>query len=392
MNLLINAISAKRGGAVTYLQNVLPELQLQLSRSGYNRIVVWRGQATTADEVWPAGIEYQQDIFASGGTGAIGGNLRRLYFDQIKLPRLMNSHRYDTLFSTANIGPLRCPGRHVLLVRNTAYFDATFMTRMKSIKVRVYYLLQRWLTMLCIAAADCVLFPSQTMLALVAKYKRTDRANWNVALYGTRHDLFYPAAHPHPFANNGKVRLLNVSLYSDQKNLGTLFQAVEHLHAQLPGRFKLRLTAGFQQDWLGESSFFPNFRYEKTRYNRLVAIEIAEDVNWRIYQTLPELYQNSDIFVFPSYTESFGHPLIEAMACGLPIVASDIPTNRELCGDAAIYFSTFDASSCANAIQQVAEDTCLRERLIEVGIQRAAHFTWDQHVTTLIHALKGTRR
>ncbi|HYE72551.1 MAG TPA: glycosyltransferase, partial [Blastocatellia bacterium] len=107
---------------------------------------------------------------------------------------------------------------------------------------------------------------------------------------------------------------------------------------------------------------------------------------------LPEIYRSSDIFVFPSYTESFGLPLVEAMASGLPIVASDVPVNRELCGDAAIYFSVFDAEDCARAIQLIAEDSGLRCRLREASLKRAKDFTWERHTADLVAVFNAAQQ
>ena len=76
------------------------------------------------------------------------------------------------------------------------------------------------------------------------------------------------------------------------------------------------------------------------------------------------------MFVFPSLVESFGHPLVEAMAAGLPIAASDIPVHREVCGDAAIYFDPFDPNELADRIESLKTSGRLRERLAQMGIRR----------------------
>ena len=387
MNIAINAISAKLGGAVTYLQNVLPELKAEMGSQNEHRIIVWRGTAATGDQKWPEQIEYREDPVTGSHTNASASPLRRLWFDQIRLPQSLRADRTDVLFSSANFGPLRCPCRQVLLVRNTIPFDETYLARVTP-KVKAYYLFQRWLTLRCIAAADIVIFPTQAMLDLVARYSNKPHSNWQVAYYGTRHDLFYPADNP----DNGKnspVNLLHVSLYSDQKNLGILLQAMQMLEQTQPQDYRLRLTAGFGQDWIGEYPFFPNFRREQALYYQLYDVGAVEDVDWKSYGTLPNLYRSADIFVFPSYTESFGHPLVEAMASGLPIVAADVPVNRELCGDAAIYFSVFDPVDCAKAIRQVAGDKELREKLRAISIARAQSFVWKNHALQLVEAFNA---
>lgn len=382
MKLAINAISAKRGGSVTYLQNVLPELRTQLSDREESQVIVWRGPAQTGDTKWPGGIEYREDAGASGTSGAVGGIVKRLWFDQVDLPRRLRHDGADLLFSSANYGPLLSPCPQVLLIRNPVYFDPIFLARMP-LRVRPYHAFQRRLTLACMDRSDVCLFPTQAMLELVRHSTGTSPDNWIVAHYGTRHDLFRVKE---DIGVGKPVRLLNVSLYSDQKNFGTLLRATMILQRRRPGGFRLALTAGFHQDWLGKSAFFPNFGQEQALYRELHSIDAVADVDWKIYSTLPDLYRNSDIFVFPSYTESFGHPLVEAMASGLPIVAADVPTNRELCGDAAVYFSPFDADQCANMIERVAEDLALRSRLRQMAPTRAAGFTWREHVRKLVLA------
>lgn len=387
MKVMVNAVAAKRGGAVSYLNNMLPELSKQLGGEENSHITVWGGAMSANDDADLKGMEYRVDQRATGDAGAVGGGWRRLWFDQVKLPRMLLAERMEVLFSSANFGPLYCPCRHVLLVRNPIYFDPIFLERMKSFKVRAYHFLQRQLTLRCIKSADVVLFPTQAMMDLVAPYTSRRSSHWRVAPYGTRHDLFQPAP-KHQKKERMAVRLLNVSLYSDQKNFGTLLQAVNALHQSEPRRYFLQLTAGFGQDWIAKSPFFPNFISERDMFRRLHAEGVAEDVDWKSYGSLPTLYQQADIFVFPSYTESFGHPMVEAMATDLPVVAADIAVNREICGEAAVYFPPFDVTACAAAIQKVAEDSQLRARLRAEAQARARTFTWGKHVAELVKAFR----
>src|SRR5262249_10925390 len=107
------------------------------------------------------------------------------------------------------------------------------------------------------------------------------------------------------------------------------------------------------------------------------------------YDRIQVLYRQSDLFIFPSLAESFGHPLVEAMASGLPIIASDIPVHREICDEAAVYFSALDPQDLADKILTLRGNAELRERLGGVGRARAeARFSWGSHVQRLVKILE----
>lgn len=93
--------------------------------------------------------------------------------------------------------------------------------------------------------------------------------------------------------------------------------------------------------------------------------------------TLASYYQRAACFLFPSLYESSGLPPIEAMACGCPVVASDIPALKERCGNAAIYCDPHDTNSIAAAVEQVMDDDALRARLRLLGHERAAIYSWE---------------
>ena len=97
-----------------------------------------------------------------------------------------------------------------------------------------------------------------------------------------------------------------------------------------------------------------------------------------------ELYRSCDVFVFPSYCESFGQPLAEAMAAGLPIAAAGEPVCREVCGEAAVYFKTFDAEGLAEAVCSILVKRRLAQSLASAGAERARGLPWARHFETLL--------
>lgn len=91
-----------------------------------------------------------------------------------------------------------------------------------------------------------------------------------------------------------------------------------------------------------------------------------------------ELYRLADCMLFPSLYEGFGMPPLEAMASGVPVIASNIPVIREVVGNAAILCSPWDVNGFVDSIENIWEDRKFRNRLIVNGIERAAKFTWDR--------------
>ncbi|MEM2695914.1 MAG: glycosyltransferase family 1 protein [Thermoproteota archaeon] len=92
---------------------------------------------------------------------------------------------------------------------------------------------------------------------------------------------------------------------------------------------------------------------------------------------LVRLYNGAIAFVFPSLYEGFGLPLLEAMACGCPVVASNRASIPEVCGDVALYFDPEDVEDMATKIYNVVTNDQLRKRLSLAGIQRASNFSWE---------------
>jgi glycosyltransferase involved in cell wall biosynthesis len=93
---------------------------------------------------------------------------------------------------------------------------------------------------------------------------------------------------------------------------------------------------------------------------------------------LSSYYRNAACFIFPSLYESSGLPPVEAMACGCPVIAADIPALRERCGDAAFYCDPNDINSIAGSIERVMDHIELRSKLKMLGYKRASMFTWDR--------------
>ena len=184
--------------------------------------------------------------------------------------------------------------------------------------------------------------------------------------------------------------MLHVSHYCDQKDLGTLLRAARMLSDRAPGHVGLTTTSDLRRRAGSPPASCPALLDDLRLFEELSALGVARDLGSVPYAELPRAYRAASLFVFPSYTESFGHPLIEAMATGLPIVAADTPVNREMCGDAATYFETFSPEALTDAVVRKVEGGPLGPGANHAGMARAAErFTWQKHVAALCRALTG---
>ncbi len=90
------------------------------------------------------------------------------------------------------------------------------------------------------------------------------------------------------------------------------------------------------------------------------------------------LMSMAQVFVFPSFYEGFGLPVIEAMACGAPVIATNVTSIPEVGGDAALYFEAGDSDGLKDRIEQLLDDLTLREDMKKRSLQRAEEFSWDR--------------
>jgi glycosyltransferase involved in cell wall biosynthesis len=91
---------------------------------------------------------------------------------------------------------------------------------------------------------------------------------------------------------------------------------------------------------------------------------------------LPLWYNSAEVFVYPSVFEGFGLPVLEAMACGTPVITSNVSSLPEVAGDAGLTLSPHDVTAWADALSRAYNDTLWRDTAREQGLARAQQFTW----------------
>ena len=96
------------------------------------------------------------------------------------------------------------------------------------------------------------------------------------------------------------------------------------------------------------------------------------------HHQLKSLYQNALCFLFPSLRETFGMPILEAMACGIPVITSNITGCSEVAGDAAMMVNPRSTDEIISAMKRLIESSELQKKLSKKGIEHALRFTWEK--------------
>jgi glycosyltransferase involved in cell wall biosynthesis len=172
--------------------------------------------------------------------------------------------------------------------------------------------------------------------------------------------------------DDGPVRVLAVGAIQPRKNLIRLAAALRRVATSYP--VSLRIIGP-------EGHAAARIRAELRESQVSV-----ETVGWVTEDVLIHEYLEADVFAYPSIYEGFGIPVIEAMACGTPVVTSTGGSLPEVAGDAALLVDPYDVEGIAAAITQVAGDPALRDELAQRGRARAAQYSWATAVDRLIDA------
>ena len=219
-------------------------------------------------------------------------------------------------------------------------------------------------------AADAIIINSESLRSEIQQYLKVDARKLKLIYEAVDHDLFKPGD-----ASAARARLrsygvtkpfvLFVSSLWPYKNCDGLLRAWALARAELGDRQLAIVGPGRDEKYVAQL--------------RTLAAElgISADLVFVGGVALEEtvrFYQAADVFVYPSLNETFGLPILEAMACGCPVVTSDTSAMPETAGGAALLADPKDPASIARAIIEAAGP--VRDRLRTDGLQRAGQFTW----------------
>lgn len=378
LRIFINGIAASAGGGLTYVRNVLPRLA---TRDDVLATVLLSPSLRGEFEESPSLRILESD------SGL--GTARRFWHEQYKLPALIRHYGSDVLLSPGNFALFRSPVPQILLSGNSLYLSRDFVCDLRHrgeygmwLDNALKGILARW----SVRTAERTVAPSP---AFAGELQQWTGSNVLAIHHGFDNKLFFHDATPLPgdvqeklASTEGTLRLLFVSHYNYYRNFETLIRAVAILKKELhPKQIRLILTCKL------DSKDNPG-KYRAEPAAALVReLGLSDEVvqlGAIRYGSLHYVYRASDSYVTPAYAETFSHTLVEAMASGLPVVASDIAVHREICGEAALYFPRFSPEALAETVIRVAESSEQSATMREKGLSRSRDFSWDRHVEELL--------
>ncbi len=370
MHIFLNAAGASAGSGLTYLYNVVP----RLSSSPNVRTTVAVQEQLRAELRHVGNVNVLEIPIPAS-------SLRRFWFEQKQLPRLIRAVQADVLLSAGNFAVRNSPVPQILLSGNSLYTSKDFYRDLRhrgeygmwlDTKIRGVFAKKsvQW--------ADCTVAPSHAFA--------NELQRWTGRQVSSIHHGFDPgvfSGDKSPLARElteklqaaeGCLKLLFVSHYNYYRNFETLFRALALLRKQAPDRkLRLFLTCTLEDEKTPGT-------YKTREAARMIRdLGIREDVielGAVPYRQLHHVYKACDIYVTPAYAETFAHPLVEAMACGLPVIASDIPAHREICRN-AMFFDRFSAEQLAECILEMYRTKC-------AAIREVIGFSWSEHVAKLL--------
>jgi glycosyltransferase involved in cell wall biosynthesis len=166
--------------------------------------------------------------------------------------------------------------------------------------------------------------------------------------------------------------LLYVGTEIPRKNLVTLLKALK----RLPPNVRLLKAGAAGGKRFREATNRAIAELELT--DRVLFFEKVSD------EDLALLYNAADVYICCSFLEGFGHPALEAMACGTPVVCSNVAALPEIAGDAALFVPPRDDQAFVEVVMAILNDDALREQMVMRGLQRASTFSWEQTVQAVI--------
>lgn len=316
------------------------------------------------------------------------GGLPYPVWEQFVLPRWVRQDGVELLHCPANTAPVAIPKdvRLVVTVHDVMYLLPTsVLAGSKVLRQRLGNFYRRTVVPRAAHRADGVIAVSEFSKKEIADYlrMRLDRIH-------AIHEGVDPgfASLARGFASSaGTIDgqridspfILVLGSGDPRKNTLAMIRAYASVWRELPNQEKL-VIAGLR-DWRTSSAY--QLAAELSVQDRIIFGGYVSE------EMLAWLYSSSRCFLYPSLYEGFGFPVLEAMACGTPVITSDCTSIPEVAGDAAILVSPGSEQSIADALRRLLRDESLRSVLIQRGREQARRFSWEATVQKTLGVYRG---
>ena len=290
-------------------------------------------------------------------------------WDQIAVPQVCKREKIDLLFHPKFTVPLLAPCKTVMVVHGADWLipeQAQFYTSLDVLYMRM-------MLPLYFKKANVVISVSQ---------ETTDNFNRILKLPADKVQTIYfaPARHFKRVVDPGMLNIVQTKYHlpdkfiltltkrkgGGRKNLGQIFKAYARYHEQAIDPPKL-VIGGKDCHLFRDEYGVPNYGY-------------GRDIlfpDWIEQEDMPAVLSLASLYLYPSNLEAFPIPLTEAMACGTPILTSNVNGLREIAGDAAVLVDPVDTEAIAEGMQRILSDSKLAEMLSLKGLERSKNYTWD---------------
>ncbi|BAZ29517.1 group 1 glycosyl transferase [Cylindrospermum sp. NIES-4074] len=336
----LSFLSTKPTGITTYALNLLPNIQsLKLTLLTSQKIPNYASYPV------PANLTPDQ------GTK---GHFRRLLWTQFQLPQIYKNLKSNLLFSPLSEAPLYSNCRFVVMVHD--FIPLRFPKRFSPLTpYHRYYIPQ------VISQAQHIICNSQATAKDITDFFQIPTSK--ITPIPLAHDRTHFRFLNLPTGNY----FLYIGRQDPYKNLQRLISAF----AAIPNRGNYEL-------WLAGPS---DRRYTPILQAQAEELGITQQVkflNYVDYSELPKIINSAIALVFPSLWEGFGLPVLEAMACGTPVITSNLSSLPEVVGEAAILINPYNVGEITEAMQTIVNDSEWRSHLSQQSIIRANQFSWEK--------------
>ncbi len=290
----------------------------------------------------------------------------RILYEQVVLPIKVKLRRLDVLLGAGMTAPFFTPARSVV-----AIYDLQHENQPGNFsRVQLFFL--KSIIRMSARRADHIITLSEKARADIMRHYGIPEGRVSAVPLAAERAVF----HRYPGEEAERTR----------KKYSLPRRFIVYLASSLPHKNYTRLLPAFKEVLKDDPAVklvltgARDYGAEEVR-EKIRDLGLAKDVimlDWLPFEDIPLIYSASSMLVFPSLHEGFGLPIIEAMACGVPVVCSDLEPMREVAGGAALLVDPLDEKSIAGGIKRVLSDGDLRRGLIQRGLKRAREFSWEK--------------